>query len=149
MILITIHIQTFWFSYYLVVSVSNLIEKLSVNEISRISRKWYKDDWISRCLDQGFSDGFRLTKPHLATHVNAPQNKHLWMFALTECCLEVWLFVEESPRKAYLHIPPVASYRYREKCVFMMTSSDRNIFRVTGLLCGEFTGHRWNPLQKG
>ena len=58
MILITIHIQTFWFSYYLVVSVSNLTEKLSVNESSRISRKWYKDDWISRCLDQGFRMAF-------------------------------------------------------------------------------------------
>ena len=27
--------------------------------------------------------------------------------------------------------------------VNMMTSSNGNIFRVTGLLCGEFTGHRW------
>ena len=26
---------------------------------------------------------------------------------------------------------------------YMMTSSNKNIFRVTGLLCGEFTGHRW------
>ena len=25
----------------------------------------------------------------------------------------------------------------------MMTSSNGNIFRVTGALCGEFTGHRW------
>ena len=25
----------------------------------------------------------------------------------------------------------------------MMTSSNGNIFRVIGLLCGEFTGHRW------
>ena len=29
----------------------------------------------------------------------------------------------------------------------MMTSS--NFFRVTGPLCGEFTGHRWIPLTKG
>ena len=28
----------------------------------------------------------------------------------------------------------------------MMTSSNGNISRVTGLLCGEFTGHRWIPL---
>ena len=27
----------------------------------------------------------------------------------------------------------------------MMTSSNGNIFRVTGHLCGEFTGHRWIP----
>ena len=29
----------------------------------------------------------------------------------------------------------------------MMTSSNGNIFRVTGLLCGEFTGHRWHRGQ--
>ena len=29
-----------------------------------------------------------------------------------------------------------------------MTSSDGNIFRVTGPLCGEFTGRRWIPLTK-
>ena len=31
---------------------------------------------------------------------------------------------------------------------FMMTSSNENIFRVTGPLYGEFTGHRWIPLTK-
>ena len=29
-----------------------------------------------------------------------------------------------------------------------MTSSNGNIFRVTGPLCGEFTGHRWIPCTK-
>ena len=29
-----------------------------------------------------------------------------------------------------------------------MTSSNVNIFHVTGPLCGEFTGHRWIPLTK-
>ena len=29
-----------------------------------------------------------------------------------------------------------------------MTSSNGNIFRITGLLCGEFTGHRWIPRKK-
>ena len=31
---------------------------------------------------------------------------------------------------------------------YMMTSSNGNIFRVTGHLCEEFTGHRWIPLIK-
>ena len=31
---------------------------------------------------------------------------------------------------------------------FMMTSSNGNIFRVTGPLCGEFTGQRWIPLTE-
>ena len=30
----------------------------------------------------------------------------------------------------------------------MMMSSNGSIFRVTGLLWGEFTGHRWIPLTK-
>ena len=30
----------------------------------------------------------------------------------------------------------------------MVTSSNGNIFRVTGPLCGEFTGYRWIPLTK-
>ena len=29
--------------------------------------------------------------------------------------------------------------------IIMMTSSNDNIFHVTGPLCGEFTGHRWIP----
>ena len=30
----------------------------------------------------------------------------------------------------------------------MITPSNGNIFRVTGHLCGEFTGHRWIPPQR-
>ena len=30
----------------------------------------------------------------------------------------------------------------------MMTTSNGHIFRITGPLCGEFTGHRWIPLTK-
>ena len=31
----------------------------------------------------------------------------------------------------------------------MLTSSNGNIFRVTGHLCGEYTGHRWFSPRKG
>ena len=37
---------------------------------------------------------------------------------------------------------------YQTKPDHMMTSSNGNIFRVTGHLCGEFTGHRWIPPHK-
>ena len=40
------------------------------------------------------------------------------------------------------------SYKSHEKDKFMMTSLNRNIFRVTGPLCGEFTCHWWIPLTK-
>ena len=36
----------------------------------------------------------------------------------------------------------VSNTSLRRKCR-MMTSSNGNIFRLTGLLCGELTGHRW------
>ena len=32
--------------------------------------------------------------------------------------------------------------------IIMMTSSNGSIFHVTGALCGEFTGHRWIPIQR-
>ena len=32
--------------------------------------------------------------------------------------------------------------------MIMMTSSNGNLFRVTGPLCGELTGHRWIPHTK-
>ena len=38
-------------------------------------------------------------------------------------------------------------YESCTRCI-MMTSSNGNIFRVTGPLCREFTGHRWIPRTK-
>ena len=43
---------------------------------------------------------------------------------------------------------PNMNCRADTKPVCMMTSSNGNIFRVTGPLRGEFTGHRWIPLTK-
>ena len=40
----------------------------------------------------------------------------------------------------------VATKWYIYVWIHMMTSSNGNIFRVTGPLWGEFTGHRWIPL---
>ena len=37
---------------------------------------------------------------------------------------------------------------HRGDSLFMLTSSNGNIFRVNGHLCGEFTGHRWIPHTK-
>ena len=39
-------------------------------------------------------------------------------------------------------------YVYCQSLAIMMTSSNGNIFRVTGHFCGEFTGHRWIPRTK-
>ena len=39
-------------------------------------------------------------------------------------------------------------YRSLSDSLGMMTSSNGNIFRVTGHLCGKFSGHRWIPRTK-
>ena len=56
--------------------------------------------------------------------------------------LNIYLTVNSNSR--------VDWYDYFEKKIdsIMMTLSNGNIFRVTGPLCGEFTGHRWIPLTK-
>ena len=56
-----------------------------------------------------------------------------------------------------LHVELI-TYRFEQRSVdqmrrllcqmHIMTSSNGNIFRVTGPLCGEFTGHRWIPSTK-
>ena len=51
--------------------------------------------------------------------------------------------------------PWIVTYKHRQihdvsgpsSCI-MMKSSNRNLFHVTGPLCGEFTGHRWIPCTK-
>ena len=44
--------------------------------------------------------------------------------------------------------PPLCWNIRRLVFLIMMTSSNRNIFRVTGHLCGDFTGQRWIPPTK-
>ena len=43
---------------------------------------------------------------------------------------------------------PVPYLRHTHLVIIIMTSSNGNIFRVTGHLCGEFTGPRWIPHTK-
>ena len=47
----------------------------------------------------------------------------------------------------YVRNGPVEYAQSHGDCI-MMTSSNGNIFRVTGHLCGEFTGRRWIPHTK-
>ena len=67
-----------------------------------------------------------------------------------------FLVSEEKRNKAFrefhndvvVNIPSNGSIVPGWMFVPMMTSSNGNIFRVTGRLCGEFTGHRWIPRTK-
>ena len=50
------------------------------------------------------------------------------------------LFIPFAPSLHIFHSPTIH--------IYMMTSSNGNNFRVTGHLCGEFTGPRWIPHTK-
>ena len=48
----------------------------------------------------------------------------------------------------YMPLPLIYALAADHAIQYMMTSSNGNIFHVTGPLCGEFTGDRWIPLTK-
>ena len=89
-----------------------------------------------------------------------PNNSHTWHD-------EIKLYLRISKRNTKWHptleqrTPKNQSYRLSwgatDQCtmshftyihIIMMTSSNGNIFRVTGPLCGDFTGPRWIPRTK-
>ena len=61
--------------------------------------------------------------------------------------------IDEKLHRTQSHVCNHSSRHYRMEyelttAKFTMTSSNGNIFRVTGHLCGEFTGLRWIPRTK-
>ena len=61
--------------------------------------------------------------------------------------LHVYIRMITKPNKL-MHWLCTDSFAIRGTFQYMMTSSNGNIFRVTGPLCGEFSYHRWIPLAK-
>ena len=75
-------------------------------------------------------------------------------------CGSIWLHPTEAA-----HTMPSRNHKHQRHCTAMMARPSNgtllltkigpwddvmkwNIFRVTGRLCGEFTGHRWIPSQR-
>ena len=69
--------------------------------------------------------------------VNSP-HKGQWRRALMLSLICVWINGWVNNREA----GDLRRHRAHYDVIVMMTSSNGNIFRVTGPLCGEFTGHR-------
>ena len=61
---------------------------------------------------------------------------------------DVYVSTDIGPEILSASVTLVPNNTIYETQVSMMTSSNRNTFRVAGPLCGEFTGHRWIPLTK-
>ena len=86
--------------------------------------------------------------------VNFP-HKCQWRGAsmLSLICAWTYFFSHLITNWTY-HLPYFFSDVWDQRSMYdvhwcMMTPSSKNIFRVTGLVCGEFTGQRWIPRTKG
>ena len=58
----------------------------------------------------------------------------------------IMIYICQCNRYTLLKCITFEDYHSLSQCFFMMTSSNGNIFRVTGPSCGEFTSHQWIPL---
>ena len=70
-----------------------------------------------------------------------------WYCQIVFCCDIIIQFALKSFNISG-GITPCVLHRTISLSQHMMTSSNRDIFRVTGHLCEEFTGHRWIPRTK-
>ena len=78
--------------------------------------------------------------------MKVPSSHQTFVLCCTENLSIIWHF------NAMCYVQSICSkyaHGSRYWSIFMMTSSNGNIFRVTGHLCGEFTGHRWIPRANG
>ena len=84
------------------------------------------------------------------SYLQEPKMKERWRVNMKFFMLYVFIFMGFS----YVYLPVnwqyliFFSFSPTDSCLFMMTSSNGNICRVTGHLCGEFTGPRWIPRTK-
>ena len=76
--------------------------------------------------------------------------QHCWLVLLSHNCLSKPHCVNVTIILLLMSMRRVVADKPHSQVSFMimMTSSNGNIFRVTGLLCGEFTSHLWIPAQR-
>ena len=107
----------------------------------------------------------RLRTANARCHCN--RQKYIWLYILQISNVNVIaqheavsLVIRQNDDKLFQQLPNSwnemkglgSGYSIHWSCVkhvYMMMSSNGNIFRVTGPLCREFTGHRWIPRTKG
>ena len=116
----------------------------------------YMVDHTVRLRNNGESDTDNCVSQGNNTTVHISRNmRNMHMIGVLFCCVDFshvlqsnfidimrlplcqWNKHEKYGQPNHMHLP-----------IYMMTSSNGNIFRVTGPLCGEFAGHRWIPLTK-
>ena len=80
--------------------------------------------------------------------LGAPGHRWTWCWNIHNSCIRIYEY-HYVARIFCMFIHGTSPTRALSADGLMMTSLNGNLFRVTGHLCGEFTGHRWIPLTKG
>ena len=97
------------------------------------------------------------TKSSLNTYLPSDVFLHLWVRSLTKMsyCPEWRIQTRTSTAISFVHEWNAVIRKAISAAIFhwhrhriMMTSSNGNMFRVTGPLWGDSTGHRWTPVTK-
>ena len=118
------------------------------------------DRWIPRtkgthvlwCMPGSLTSGFLWSRRpgKCSRHSRRMRNPHFYVTGkrpiwqqTRSCAILSSISVRKTHPKSRLCVPWLT-----QGTLVMMTSSNGNIFRVTGHLCGEFTGPRWIPHTK-
>ena len=91
-----------------------------------------------------YTDISTYVRINLHTHVHM----HSYVYIYTNSHVDKCKYDESSVIICTWNIRSILRAQQSWNEPHMMTSSNGNIFRVTGHLCGEFTGHRWIPRTK-
>ena len=130
---------------------------------------WYSISWL-RDFTRFYEISYRLGPvtsswdvPHCRHFITRIDFQRSFDSVIRMCDSRYWVTTLEiwrnwlplrSGEKIPTRMPAWVGYYSNDLCNqlmiyhFMMTSSNGNIFRVTGHLCGEFTGLRWIPRTK-
>ena len=125
--------------------ISQVLSQLSCGDTCEmlIRLKWYSRYFYKiRCILGGEINEPSLSNRHPVRQGNADTRDTI---AIEDS--NRWLEVAHSSQ-GYLIFHHTTARHHLKSINIMMTSSNGNIFRVTGHLCGEFTGPRWIPCTK-
>ena len=124
------------------------------------------DIFISLRLDYHFSNfvfrykSYMYKINHHSYHIRYVYGKSVLAWIMACCCQGTSHYLNQWWRRSLCHMAlntgqldcstASSSWQHgkQKSLTFMMTSSNGNVFSVTGHLCGEFTGPRWIPRTK-
>ena len=112
---------------------------------------WHYSQWSPLCCRLGYLPKLsEIAREIKHSHTRKMRSAEWWQFCV--CLNYVCLFHSKTGQamvcRFYRHLKlipfmPIKSWQTGDISIFMKTSLNGNLFRVTGHLCGEFTGLRW------